>query len=490
MQTALLSEDDIKLISLGLYKVMKPDVVALLTDLVQPSTSAPGRATAEGTSGGARISLPSAGAGSAAASVPDQAPGGTSSSAEGILSEEAVRALVREELDAFAERRHPREDKRDKELVTSVAGAMESAIKKCLSEKPIELMSDDEVRKAMMVAIPTKTVRQHHGPVLNGAMKMLMSDPRYMNDTLTMSFPATSQLLDTHVNEAFFKIIMGVLQRIYKANAELPKNQQPHVIRGKASVVPDATDRADRAAMTQVRGGMHDPRSRSRKYIWAMFAIFLMLQDAGMELVFPDAPKPASDKGEGADYFAVRTRITASCSGVLPLAPDAPTVPNVNEAPAGSPLAGCHVVERPAHLYTIAAAILVRIVRETYTFDKEVVFHGAETLRGWLVSGNVAWKRMSHKDAEEQQQTGAWALLLPREHVRREVEIDVRTLQEKEKEAIMARHRAVLSSASANDPTVRAAEAPARGEESSSGAPSGDVGTSGGTPGWLRLLSL
>lgn len=58
-----------------------------------------------------------------------------------------------------------------------------------------------------------------------------------------------------------------------------------------------------------------------------------------MELTFPDASKPDADKGEGADYFCVRTRIASSCSGVLPLAPDAPTVPNEHEALAISPLA-------------------------------------------------------------------------------------------------------------------------------------------------------
>lgn len=256
---------------------MKPDIVALLTNLVQPGARAPRGASSGSTAGGGGLPQPSVGADPARARGTDQADGGTNTSAESILSEDAVRALVREELDAFAERRQPRDDKQENGLVTSVAGAMEGAIEKCLSEKPIELMSDDEVRKAMKVAIPTKTVRQHHGPVFDGAIKMLMTDPRYVNDTPTMSFPATSQLLDTHVNEAIFKIIMGVLQRIYKSNSELPKNKQPHVNRSKASIVPDATDLADRAAMKQVRGGMQDPRSRTRKYIWAMFAIFSML---------------------------------------------------------------------------------------------------------------------------------------------------------------------------------------------------------------------
>lgn len=91
-------------------------------------------------------------------------------------------------------------------------------------------------------------------------MKMLMKDPRYSKDMLKLSFPATSQLLDTHINEAFFKIVMGIQHRIHKSNEELPKEQQPHIIRGKTSVVPDAADRAERAAMTQVRGGMRDPR--------------------------------------------------------------------------------------------------------------------------------------------------------------------------------------------------------------------------------------
>lgn len=109
----------------------------------------------------------------------------------------------------------------------------------------------------------------------------------------------------------------------------------------------------------------------------------------------------------------------------------------------------------------------------------------AETLRGMFVSKDVAWKTMSHKDAEEQQRTGAWALLLPTEHVRKEVEIDVRTLQEKKKEAILARHRAASSTVNAGDTSEGTAGASASGAELSSAEPSGNAGT---TPAWLLLL--
>lgn len=94
----------------------------------------------------------------------------------------------------------------------------------------------------------------------------------------------------------------------------------------------------------------------------------------------------------------------------------------------------------------MAATILLRIVRETFTFDKEVAFHDARTLRDILVSKDVAWKNMTHKDAEEKEHTGAWAILLPREHVRREAELVVRTLLEKE-EPTLARYREAASRA-------------------------------------------
>lgn len=399
--------------------------------------------------------------------------------ARGVGDEETmVRAVVREELDAFAERQEPTQRTRDESHVVAVSGAMEAAVKRCLAEKPVELMSDEEVRKAVMVAIPTKTVRQNHGPVLNEAMKMFILDARFKDDALTMSFPASSALLETDVNEAFTKIVLAILQRIYKANGELAADKQPTIIRGKLAVVPDATDRADRAAMTQVRGALHDPRSRTRKHIFNIFLVYLMLPDASVELVNPDAPMPDPEEGADAPFFMVRLRVMASCSGVLPLDSGACTVPNKNDAPAGSPLSGGHMVERLASFYAMAASILVRLVREPHQFDKAVISHVAVTLRAIALSPDGRWKTMVHKDAEEQQTTGAWALLLPREHVRKEVETDVRTLSEKEKESIMARHRE----------GVRRERGPGSVEAAPAVAPSGD-GSPAGPVDWLQLMS-
>lgn len=475
--------EDVSSLADALYIKMKPDVSQLVVGLLEPvirrldalsrgdsgrvaSRPSPGGSDASGAGGGGG---PTAGAGSAVST-----------------SEAEMRLIVREELDASEERRQPALALQQEKLLKATTGAVEASVMKCLQEKPVELMTDEEIQKAALASLPTKSIRQHHGPVLNECIKMLMEDDRYKGDALTASFPPSSPLYETLVNEAFSKIVLGIVQRVYKSNGELSPGKQPHIFKGKDRIVPSAMDRVDRAVVNITRNCLHDPRCKTRRLAVRMFLYYFLKNDGCMTLSFPDAQKPAAADGAGADYFAVQMELRASCSGLLPVG-NAPAAPHVSDAAAGSPLAGVHTVMRTGSLYGVASTILANLVREPYTFDQEVVFSIADTLHGILTDPVTTWTEMQLKEAVEINDTGTWALLLPSKEVRKDASRFVQTLTEKEKENILAKHRE----------EARAARAAAGGEAGESGASpapalSGDASppVPVGSDDWLRRLAL
>lgn len=89
-----------------------------------------------------------------------------------------MRVFAQEELDAFEKRGQPSEDARSDNAVKAVTCAVEKTMTKCFQEKSVELLTDEEISKSVLAALPTKMIRQHHGPVLNESTKMLMKDTR------------------------------------------------------------------------------------------------------------------------------------------------------------------------------------------------------------------------------------------------------------------------------------------------------------------------
>eukprot|EP00170_Pyropia_yezoensis_P006469 contig_26406_g6490 len=342
--------EDINMLSDALYKKMKPDVVQLVVGLLEPfvgrldaTLRGPGRSTAARPSGGSSASGVDDGAGPAAGI------GNAASS-----NEAKVRPVVREELDAYEERRQRAVVEQQEKLVKSTTDAVEAGMSKFFEEKPVELMTDEEIQKAALASLPTKSIQQHHGPVLNECIKMLMEDDRYKGDDLTASFPLSSPLYETLVNEAFSKIVLGIVQRVYRANGELPQEKQPHIFKGKDHIVPNAMDRVDRAVVNFTRNCLRDLRCKTRRSAVRMYLYYFLNNEGSVKLLFPDAQKPAVADGAGADYFAVEMELLASCSGLLPVG-DIPAPRHDSDAPAGFPLAGVHKVVRTRTLYQIAS---------------------------------------------------------------------------------------------------------------------------------------
>lgn len=479
--------EDIAAIADALFTNMKPAVTQLITGLLEPvitvaSTNSRALAGPSSTGGSGGTSVANGGA---TAGTP--LPVGLASSP----FPESTRVVIREELDAFEERRQPGLDMRQGKTVKAVTDAVEKKVIECLNEKPVDLMTDDEINQAVLKALPTRSIRQHHGPVLNETIKMLMEDPRYKGEAFTSSFPPSSPLLETLVNEAFNKIVLGIVQRVYNSNAEIPVEKQPHVFKGKDVVSPGAMDRVDRSVGNLIRTILHDPRCKTRRLAVVLFLYYFFDNAGDLKLKHPQAVKPSVTDGAGAAYFDVQIELLASCSGLLPKG-DIPAPRHKQDARDGSPLAGVHKVRRDTSLYAIALKLLLKLVREAFKFDPEVVFSVADTLRAIVIDPDRRWTTMDHKEADEIHKTKTWTLLLPRADVQADASQAVQTLTPKEKDTIQAKHLE----------RERAAQPPA-GARSGEGAAAGSTGPGGSASGnpvpstqassastdWLRRLA-
>lgn len=184
--------------------------------------------------------------------------------------------------------------------------AIEDAVSKCLREKPVDHMMDEEITKSVLAALPTTSIRQHHGPVLNQSIQMLLEDARYKGDALTASFPPSSRQLDPLVNEAFGKIVLGIIVRVYNANSQLSEENQPHIFKRKEHVQANAMDRVNRVVSVVTRNVLLDPRCKTRRPL-AILLLYFFLKKAGtIKLLEPPGDKPAANKGSNAALYAVQ----------------------------------------------------------------------------------------------------------------------------------------------------------------------------------------
>ena len=152
--------------------------------------------------------------------------------------------------------------------------------------------------------------------MLKNIMLSFIEDmPNDQGDTVTVSLPPASILLRTFPNVIFKRLCLCVAERVVQARSRRPLQQQPHVVRGKSGVDPEAMDRVDHATDPIIRGTFHDPRCWARKLFYILCAYFLIKESMAMELTDPEATKPSSHDCADADYFAVTSTLTATCSG-------------------------------------------------------------------------------------------------------------------------------------------------------------------------------
>ena len=459
-----MSQPEIDAIARATLAAMKPDLEEMF-------------ARARVAAAAVDASAASSGGGLAAPAALEAATNGT--------SVEDVETAVKGCFHAFEERIVKLEKMGDT-VIGVLTKYFDTSLKKFLHERPVTQMTDSELIKALKKAFPTPTIRKKHADVLNNMMLSFIEDmPNDQGNTVTVSFPPASILLQTFPNVNFKRLCLCVAERLLQTSSRRPLQQQPHVVRGKSGVDPEAMDRVDHATDTIIRGTFHDPRCWARKIFYILFAYFLIKESTAMELTDPEAAKPSAHDGADADYFAVTSTLTATCSGYIAVG-DLPAPEHKTDAEPGSALAGEHTITRTDNLHNIALRILQAVVRTAYKFDNRAVFSFAMKLRGLLVSPDRAWLTKPHREAEEGVAPGEWTLLMPRTDGRKELDLTAQRLTAAEKDVILTKYRADNSPNPSGDATF--------GGGSSSGgiqAPSGGSGsqTRPSTAQWLRNMS-
>jgi len=119
--------------------------------------------------------------------------------------------------------------------------------------------------------------------VLNNVMKMLIQD-KDDGDTSTTSFPPMAQMLETVANDRFKMVVLGIIERTWKANGTISIEKQKHILKGKTGLVLKTVDRVDVAAEKQVRSSLTDPRCKALKIFYRLVAYYLVHAWASMNL--------------------------------------------------------------------------------------------------------------------------------------------------------------------------------------------------------------
>jgi len=144
-------------------------------------------------------------------------------------------------------------------------------------ERPVTQMTENELNTALEKAFPSLTIRRESAHVFNNMMLSVIEVvPNDQGDTVTVSFSPASILLQTFPTVNFATLCLCVAERLLQASARRPLQQQPHVVRGKSGVDPEAMYRVDHATETIIRGRVHDPRCWARTLFYILFAYVLI----------------------------------------------------------------------------------------------------------------------------------------------------------------------------------------------------------------------
>lgn len=329
-----------------------------------------------------------------------------------------VRCLVREELDASAERR-PQVDNVLGNVVKEVRDTVVQAIRTTPQMRTADQMTKTEVNAAISTAVGYKKIRDLLPEVLSRRITAIFKDDASdIRDVSTISFPAASKKRKSYANIEFDKVVKSLVHKLYEQNALKPKNERHAVLRNKERLLLHDMDMVDDLICAAARVALHDGRSEARKLFFRLFAFFLMTPHASMELEHPEANPPSTGAGASSAYYAVVTRLRASEDGDV------------------GAEAETHDIKRTACLHDVAAQLLQAIVLQPYPFDAAVVDAVASNLRGVVTSADRSWTKMSMKDAEAASGPGSWGLMLPMMDCRKTLAVEVQTLKPSEKYAL------------------------------------------------------
>lgn len=345
---------------------------------------------------------------------------------------ELVRAICKEEIAAHSEQQ-PKPEAATAEITKAVCASVVHVIKTTPQARNVHEMGKDELEAAAKKSVRGfKRFREYLPEVMARRIVAIAADAEAPDDVLTIFFPAAARKNRTYSNTEFDKLIMSLLNTIYKKNWLKPKEERPFIMQHKRQLDVEALDVLDVALLALGRSALHEGRSEARGLFFELFAVYFILPGASMELEADDASPPVLGAGADSAYFAVVQKIQASATGIV----------------GGPDAAPVHNVTRKACLYTIASIILQGITLQPYAFEPQVIHPAACNLRTILIStepvsddgdaSGTVWTREAHKDAEKREGSGVWSLLLPMSDRRPAIIKSVQTLTPTEKQNIRA----------------------------------------------------
>lgn len=343
---------------------------------------------------------------------------------------ELVRFICKEEIDAFGERQPKPED-----IAASVSKAVGAAVIHVIKTTPqarsVHQMSKDELCAAASKAVSGfKKFREHLPDILTRRITAIAANDDATDDVLTIFFPPASKKIQTYSHVEFEKIVMSLLNTIYKQNWLKAKEERPFIMRMKQQLDVSSLDVLDVTLLALGRTALHEGRSEARKLFFKNFAVYFMVPGASMTLQDAEAIQPVMGAGANSAYFAVVQKIRASETGDVTLEP----TPSVQ------------IVSRQECLYNVAGLILQGMALHPHVFAPEVNHAVACNLRAILLStepvgadgspSETLWTTEQHKDAEKRMGPGVWSLLLPMTDRRPALKRAVQTLTPSEKQDV------------------------------------------------------
>lgn len=312
--------------------------------------------------------------------------------------------------------------------------AVERVIKTTPQMRSADRMSKEELGDvAKRAAGGLKRLRELFPDVLSKRILSLVATTadEELLDVLTAAFPCSSKKAKSFSNIEFEKMVRAVVHQLYVQNKLMPKEQRPRLLQHKTFLNVRSFDALDEALLGATRLSIQDGRSDARKTFYRLFAIYLMLVGARMELVSPTAAAPAPGAGPGSAFYEVEVTWRVTESGVVPA--DDPTVQEV---------------ARRICLYYVAREFLQALAMYPFVFDAAVVDPVAKNLRRIALSDDRSWCQPKSADAESQLEKGDWALLLPM--------VDTRLVIDKEVQSITPQDRLSMpESATFGEASVR-----------------------------------
>lgn len=175
------------------------------------------------------------------------------------------RSIVNEEIAADGERQSKLEDTAAA-VSKIVSAAVLHVVKTTPPARSIYDMGRDELDAAARKSVSRfKKFREDLCEVLIRRLVAIVGDAAAPDDVLTIFFPPAARKNETYSSSEFDKIIMSLLNKLYKLNALKTKHERPFILQAKVQLDLTSLDVLDVALPAVGRTVLHQGRSEARK---------------------------------------------------------------------------------------------------------------------------------------------------------------------------------------------------------------------------------